>query len=145
MTPEEFFTPEQEKRIIEAIKQAEKNTSGEIRVHLESKNKEKPSMPYVWKVFEQIGMTQTKERNGVLFYLDINHRVFSILGDEGIARKVPADFWDEIKEKIIEGFKKEDYTGALVEGILKVGEKLKEYFPYHSDDTNELPDEISKN
>ena len=145
MNAEEFLTPEQEKRIIEAIKQAEKNTSGEIRVHLESKNKEKPSMPYVWKVFEAIGMTATKERNGVLFYIDVNHNVFTIVGDEGIHKKVADAFWQDVKDLVIQGFKCGNYDKALVQGILMVGEKLKKYFPYQQDDINELPDEISKN
>jgi len=145
MTPEEFLTPEEEQRIVEAIRIAEKDTSGEIRVHLESLNKEKPSMQHAWKVFETIGMHQTDKRNGVLFYVDVNHRVFTIIGDEGISKVVPANFWDKIKNDVIRKFAEGKYGDALVEGILEVGKQLKQYFPYQKDDTNELPDEISKN
>jgi len=145
MTPEEFLTPEQEQQIIEAIREAEKNTSGEIRVHLESKNKEKPSIQYVWEVFKAIGMTKTKAANGVLFYIDVNHHTFIIVGDEGINNVVPENFWEEINKLVINHFKKGQYTEGLVKGILLVGQKLKDYFPYQSGDINELSDEISKN
>jgi len=144
MTPEEFLTPEEELRIIKAIQEAEKNTSGEIRVHLESINQE-PSMQHAWEVFEQIGMHHTQQRNGVLFYIDINHNVFTIIGDEGINQKVPENFWDDITQTVIDQFKKGSYAEGLVQGILKVGQQLKTYFPYQLDDVNELPDEISKN
>ena len=145
MTAEEFLTPEEEKRIIEAIKEAENNTSGEIRVHLESKNNEKPSMQYVWKVFNKIGMTKTKASNGVLLYVDVNHRTFTIIGDKGINNIVPDDFWQEITDAVIEKFKINQYAEGLIVGILAVGKKLKDFFPYQSDDVNELPDDISKN
>ncbi len=144
MTLEEFLTPEQEKRIVAAIKQAEKDTSGEIRVHLESKQKEKPSMPYVWEVFKTIGMEQTQQKNGVLFYVDINHRNFTIMADSGINQVVPDDFWKNITSEVIRQFKEGQYTEGLVQGILNVGKKLKQFFPYQTDDVNELPDEISK-
>ena len=145
MTPEEFLTPEEEQQIIEAIRKAEKNTSGEIRVHLESFKKEKPSMQHVWEVFETIGMPKTRQQNGVLFYIDVNHNVFTIIGDKGINAVVPENFWDQIKNKVIEKFAKGQYATALTEGILEVGNQLQKYFPYQSGDKNELPDEISKN
>ena len=144
MNPEEFFTPEEDKRIVNAIKQAEKNTSGEIRVHLESKNKDKPTLEYVWKVFDAIGMRQTKQANGVLFYIDITHRTFVIVADEGINKVVPDNFWEEITQIVTGGFKQGKYADALEQGILKVGDQLKQYFPHQDDDVNELPDEISK-
>lgn len=144
MTAENFLTPEEEKRIIEAIRTAEKNTSGEIRVHLENKKKHPPTIDYVWKVFKKLGMTNTKNRNGVLFYVDVNHKVFTIIGDEGINKKVPDNFWEEIKTIVINAFKNKKYTEGLIVGILKTGEKLKKFFPYHKDDVNELSDEISK-
>ena len=144
MTPEEFFTPEEDRRIVNAIKQAEKNTSGEIRVHLESKNEDKPTLEYVWKVFDAIGMRQTKQANGVLFYIDIKHHTFVIVADKGINLVVPDNFWEDITQIVTAGFKREKYVEALEQGILKVGEQLKQYFPHQDDDVNELPDEISK-
>ena len=144
MNPEDFFTPEEEQRIVNAIRQAEKDTSGEIRVHLESKNEDKPTLDYVWQVFEAIGMRETKQANGVLFYIDINHRTFSIVADEGINKVVPDNFWEAIIKIVTDGFKQGQYANALEQGILKVGEQLKQYFPHKADDVNELPDEISK-
>jgi len=144
MTPEDFLSEKEEKRIIEVIKIAEKNTSGEIRVHLES-NKQKPSMQRAWEVFKHIGMQNTKEDNGVLFYVDIIHNVFTVIGDKGIDKVVPSDFWVSIKDQVINHFKNEEFADGLIAGITEVGYKLKAYFPYQSDDINELPDEISKN
>ena len=144
MNPEDFFSPEQEQQIVDAIRQAEKNTSGEIRVHLESKNEDKPTLEYVWYIFDAIGMRQTKQANGVLFYIDITHRTFVIVADEGINKVVRDDFWKEITEIVTSGFKQGNYVDALIQGILNVGEQLKQYFPYRDDDLNELPDEISK-
>ena len=143
MTAEEFLTEEEESRIIKAIQQAELDTSGEIRVHLES-NIEKPSMQHAQEVFYQIGMQKTKAKNGVLFYVDVTNNVFTILGDKGINETVPDNFWDSIKNNMIQAFKQEQYTEGLVNGILEVGNKLKQYFPYQTDDVNELSDEISK-
>jgi uncharacterized membrane protein len=145
MTPEAFLTPKEESRIVTAIKEAEHNTSGEIRVHLESKNKDKPTLDYVLKVFQKLGMTKTKAKNGVFFYVDTKHRNFIILGDEGINKVVPENFWKSITEKVTTQFKQGNYAQGLIDGIEEVGIKLKNYFPYQSDDINELPDEISKN
>ncbi len=144
MTPEEFLTSEEEAQVIAAIKEAEKNTSGEIRVHLESKNKEKPSIQYVWEVFNRIGMTQTKAANGVLFYVDVHHHTFTVIGDKGINKVVPPDFWEAIIKTVTKRFKQGQYAQGLIDGILMVGDQLKTYFPYQPDDLNELPDEISK-
>lgn len=144
MTPEDFLTSEEEQRIVQAIKDAEYNTSGEIRVHLESVN-QNPTMEHAWEIFDKIGMFQTLQRNGVLFYLDINHKVFTVIGDEGINKVVPDNFWDSIKILVIQNFRKGKFADGLVTGIKEVGDKLSTYFPYQSDDVNELPDEISKN
>jgi len=144
MSPEDFLKAEEEQRIIQAIKEAEYNTSGEIRVHLESVN-QNPTMEHAWEVFSKIGMEQTLQRNGVLFYIDVNHNVFTVIGDEGINKVVPEDFWESIKDTVLNHFKTGQYAEGLVSGISMVGKKLSEYFPYQSDDVNELPDEISKN
>ena len=144
MTPEEFLNQKDEQLIVEAIREAEKDTSGEIRVHLE-KNNTIPSQERAVQVFKELGMQHTAQKNGVLFYIDVDNKVFSILGDQGINEIVPADFWESIKEIVINHFKQKNYALGLVKGIREVGQKLKEYFPYKSDDVNELPDEISKN
>ncbi len=137
-----FISALEEKRVLEAIRLAEKNTSGEIRVHLES-NCKGDVMERAQKVFKKLKMHKTKLRNGVLFYIATESHHFAILGDKGINEKVPADFWNETKELVISHLKKEEEAKGLEAGILKAGEQLKAFFPYQSDDKNELSDEIS--
>ena len=88
-------------------------------------------------------MHETKDRNGVLIYLSINDHKFAIIGDAGINKVVPAEFWDENKEMMISHFKKGEFAIGLINGIEKAGEQLKQFFPYQEDDVNELSDEIS--
>lgn len=129
-------------RIVEAIKKAELNTSGEIRVHVqeiligdifeEAKKK-----------FEELGMTATKQRNGTLIFISTKERQMAILGDEGINKIVPEGFWQETVDMMIAFFKKDDLIGGIEAGVLKAGDALKKYFPYQSDDKNELENDIS--
>ncbi len=140
---ERFFSEAEEAEIVNAIIKAEENTSGEIRVHLEG-HTDLPAFDRAKEVFFDLNMDKTAERNGVLFYLAIEDKSFVIIGDEGINQKVEADFWDCIKDTVIEHFKLADFKTGLINGILRSGEKLKTYFPYQKDDTNELPNEISK-
>ncbi len=138
-----FFTEEQEKMIVSAVKEAELNTSGEIRVHLARRC---PSDAYEKgvEVFSRLKMHQTKLRNGVLFFLATEDRKFAVIGDEGIHRVVPKDFWDTIRDMMVQNFKQGKFTEGLRESILKTGDQLRLYFPYQQDDVNELPDEISE-
>ena len=137
-----LFTPEQEKTVTDAIKQAEQNTSGEIRVHVENYDKDDVlDRAAYW--FAKLEMHKTKERNGVLFYLAVDARKFAILGDAGINSKVPEGFWNEIKDTMVEYFKQGKFAEGLAKGILMAGEQLKKYFPHQKDDINELSDEIS--
>ncbi|WP_430400182.1 TPM domain-containing protein [Flavobacterium sp.] len=140
---EDFLTKEEEQEIVQAIVTAEKNTSGEIRVHIEETS-EKPPIERAKEVFSSLEMHKTEARNGVLFYIGVANKSFAILGDEGINNVVEADFWDCTKDIVLEHFKNKEFKKGLVEGILRAGEKLKHYFPYQSDDTNELSNEISK-
>jgi len=137
-----FFTEKEKKQIIDAIKAAELNTSGEIRFHIENKLKG-DLMDRAAFIFDKLEMQKTSERNGVLFYLAVKSHKFAILGDLGINKVVPNDFWDEIKDKMQVHFKKKEFSHGIIEGIKMAGEKLKEYFPYQSDDINELSDDIS--
>ena len=141
--PEKFFTKEEEERIINAIKQAEKQTSGEIRVHIAKRILGDPVKAAI-KIFEKIGMTNTKERNGVLILIGLKSKKIAVIGDKGIHQKVGEHFWNDVIKIITEEFKKGNFVEGLEKGILKIGEKLKEFFPYKQDDVNELPDEISK-
>lgn len=137
-----FLSSKDEKKIIEAIQKAEKNTSGEIRVHIEFESSTN-HFDKALEVFERLEMHLTKDRNGVLFHLCPTDHNFTIIGDEGIHKVTPDDFWDVIKEEVISHFKKEHYVKGLCQGIKKAGKALEKYFPYQEDDVNELPDEIS--
>ena len=137
-----FFTSDQKRQIISAIKEAELNTSGEIRVHIENHCK-KEVLDRAAAIFASLKMYKTKLRNGVLFYLAIKDRTFAILGDGGINAVVPDDFWDNIKEMMQRKFKEGEFTAGLSSGIKMAGEQLKVHFPYKSDDINELDDDIS--
>jgi len=142
MRPVDHFTKEQQKQIVEAIKQAENNTSGEIRIHIEEECK-KDVLDRASDVFAMLKMHKTELRNGVLFYLSIKDHKFAILGDAGINSKVPENFWEAVKEAVLEQFKTGNQTEGLVKGILMAGEKLKAHFPFQKEDVNELSDEIS--
>ncbi|MCO6492930.1 MAG: TPM domain-containing protein [Phaeodactylibacter sp.] len=137
-----FFTPEQEEQIIAAIRSAERNTSGEIRVHLEDDPKE-DIMKEAKKVFFRLGMHKTEARNGVLIILAPERKAFAILGDEGINKVVPENFWQEERDLMQEHFRRGAFAEGICLAIEQVGEKLKAFFPYQQDDTNELPDDIS--
>lgn len=141
--PQKLFSKEQQAQIEAAIKQAESETSGEIRVHIERHIKE-DVLDYAAFIFEQLKMHKTKLRNGVLFLLVIEDRQLAIIGDAGINAKVKDGFWDKIRDHMVAHFKKDQYTEGLTEGILMAGKALKEHFPYDKKtDKNELPNEIS--
>jgi uncharacterized membrane protein len=137
-----LFSPAEEERLIKAIKLAEQKTSGEIRVHIESKHALKP-IKRAQDVFKILNMHQTKERNGILFYLAIHSKQFAVWGDEGIHQKVSQAFWDDISEACISNFKKDLFIEGLEASITLCGDKLKLHFPLQTDDANELSDEIS--
>lgn len=142
MSVENFFSTEEKKQITDAIAQAELNTSGEIRLHMEGHCKI-DVLDRAAYIFKKLGMQETAQRNGVLFYLAVHDRKFAILGDADINQVVPANFWDQIKETMLAFFKEGKFTEGLSKGILMAGEQLKANFPYQSDDVNELSDEIS--
>lgn len=141
-TVETFFKESEKEAIVEAIKKAELKTSGEIRVHIESKCKGS-ELSRATQVFKILGMHKTKERNGVLIYLAFSDRKFAIIGDGGINKVVPDNFWDDIKQMMLNRFARRKFGKGIAEAIDRVGEKLREFFPHQSDDVNELPDEIS--
>jgi uncharacterized membrane protein len=142
MNAASFFTKEQQAQILASVKEAEEDTSGEIRVHIETSFTGDVLDRAAW-VFKKLGMHKTAERNGVLFYLAVKDRKFAIIGDGGINAKVPAGFWDEISELLKKNFSEGKFSEGLSEGILRAGMHLKTHFPHRLDDINELPDEIS--
>ena len=140
---EDFLTKNEEAEVVEAIRLAEKNTSGEIRVHLEKETSIAPIERAV-EVFHELGMDTTQLRNGVIIYVAVKSKKFAIYGDKGINDKVDVDFWDCTKYIMVNHFKTGNNVQALVEGIHNAGEQLKKYFPFEDDDTDELSNEISK-
>lgn len=140
---EAFLTSEEEKEIVHVISMAEKNTSGEIRVHIEA-HTDKPPLERAKEVFHALGMDSTAARNGVLFYVGVQDHSFAIIGDRGIDEVVEDDFWDCTKDLVIEHFKNKRFKEGLSQGILRAGERLKKYFPYATDDSDELSNEISR-
>lgn len=143
MKSQPLFSEADQRKIVDAIKAAEKNTSGEIRVHIEAYCKEPNVLDRASKVFAELNMHKTDLRNGVLFYLATIDRKFAIIGDAGINKNVPTNFWEEIKEKMAHKFRKGQFTEGLSDGIIEAGMQLKQHFPRTEDDMNELSDEIS--
>ena len=138
-----FLSKEEEQEIVRAIVEAEKNTSGEVRVHIENHSNKTP-LERAQEVFFELKMEATNDRNGVLFYVSVTDKKFAIIGDQGINELVATDFWNATKEIVLNHFKQGAFKQGLVEGILSAGNQLKAYFPYQSDDEDELSNEISK-
>lgn len=142
MRIKEFIGKHEQEQIVAAIQAAELNTSGEIRVHLESKCPGEVLDRAVY-IFNYLKMYRTQARNGVLIYVAVESRKFAIIGDSGINASVPPDFWDGIKQRMGASFSCGDYVEGLCDAIEEAGFSLKKYFPYQTDDINEQPDEIS--
>ena len=140
---ENFLTSKEENEVVNAILKAEKNTSGEIRVHIEATAKI-DHFSRAQQVFHFLKMDNTKEENGVLLYVAVTDKKFVLYGDKGIDKAVPRGFWDTTKEVISSHFKKGDFKQGIIAGILKAGKELETHFPWHHNDTNELSNEISK-
>lgn len=140
---EKFLSPEDEQDIVLAILEAEKNTSGEIRVHIEAHTRE-DHFKRAKEVFHLLKMDNTKEENGVLIYIAVNDKAFVICGDKGIDNIVPTDFWDTTKDSIQNQFKKGNYKQGIIDGVLAAGKELETHFSWQHGDVNELSNEVSK-
>jgi uncharacterized membrane protein len=138
-----FFSDAEKKSIEQAIIDAEAMTSGEIRVHIEAKCSLDP-LKRATEVFYKLGMDKTTQANGVLIYIAHEDKKFAIAGDRGINSVVPENFWEDIKYRMREHFKKGEFFKGTVLAIGEVGEHLKKYFPHQRDQKNELPNEISE-
>ena len=140
---ENFLTATDEQEIIKAIVQAELNTSGEIRIHLEnccpSNSKERAI-----EVFHTLNMHKTQLKNAVLIYVAVEEHTFTIYGDQGINSVVQADFWNTTKDIIESHFKLDQFKEGLINGINNIGIELKNHFPWDPNDQNELTNTISK-
>ena len=137
-----FFSPEEEQKITDAITQAELQTSGEIRVHVETRCWFS-AISRAKKVFEKLEMHRTELKNGVLIYVAIRSKKFAIIGDTGINEKVGQHFWDSTKEEIEKEFRNKNFGEGIVKGVQKAGEQLRSHFPHQQNDNNELSNNIS--
>jgi uncharacterized membrane protein len=138
-----FFNTEEKQQIVEAIQQAEKKTSGEIRVFVESKCRYMNALDRATEIFAKEKMYATVDRNAVLLYVAIKDRQLAIFGDEGIHSRVGDEYWSEAVKNMISHFNKENFVQGIRECVLEVGEALVKHFPYNKDsDKNELPDDI---
>lgn len=139
---DDFISEKEEKQLVKAIEQAELNTSGEIRIHIEKECNE-DVLDHSAFIFEKLGMHKTDLRNGVLIYLAYKSKKIAIIGDVGINNKIPTSFWDETKNLMLSYFRKGEYAKGLCQAVENVGKELKKFFPYKKRDTNELPNTIS--
>jgi len=137
-----FLTDIEMASLVEAIKIAEDQSSGEIRVHIDS-TAEADFAKKAFGIFQSLKMYETKERNAVLFYVNFEQQYLTIIGDEGIHKKVKQSFWDNLHDEITSEFVKGNYFDGLKNGILKTGLELKKYFPIDGENINELPNDIS--
>ena len=142
MRQKDFLAALDRTQIEDAIGTAERMTSGEIRVHVQPKA-QGDIRNTAERTFERLGMTKTKERNGVLLFIATEDQRFVILGDEGIDARVPAGFWDEIARQLHDRFQQGEFTNGIVDAIHSAGRELKTYFPRAHDDVDELTNEIN--
>jgi uncharacterized membrane protein len=137
-----IFNDEEQQRIRTAIEDAERHTSGQIRVCIEKTCSENV-LDRAAKYFRKLDMHKTKLRNGVLIYVAVVDRKFAIIGDAGINKAVPKNFWDDTKEDMLQHFKNGKLVDGIVTGLAISGEHLQKYFPHKKNDSNELPDDIA--
>ncbi|MEO5912524.1 MAG: TPM domain-containing protein [Pelobium sp.] len=135
------LSDKEQEKIKQSIEWAEKATSGEIRVCVEGKC-EKEAYERAVECFYDLKMETTKLRNGVLIYVALEDRKFAIIGDEGINQLVDDEFWNSTKSLMLQKFKSGEIAEGISIGVIEAGKQLKKYFPYQSDDINELPDDI---
>ena len=142
MKPQDFLSKKEQEMIVSAIREAEMNTSGEIRVHIDD-TCEGDAYRKAVEVFYRLGMEKTRSRNGVLIYVACNSKVFAIIGDKGINDAVPDNFWSDVTRHLRVCFSRGNYAEGLADAVKMAGLKLRTFFPYEKDDVNEQSDEIS--
>ncbi|MBS1755467.1 MAG: TPM domain-containing protein [Ferruginibacter sp.] len=139
----EFFSVEEKQQIVDVIRLAEKETSGEIRVYVESKNYYVDAVDRAAEIFFKLKMQETDHRNAVLLYIAMDHHELALFADEGIYQKVGDAYWNNAVKEMLSQFKKDNICNGIVQCITQIGKTLKQEFPFiPSEDKNELPDEI---
>ena len=139
----EFFSAKDKEQIVEAIRMAERETSGEIRIYVESKNAYVDAIDRAAEIFFKLKMQNTEHRNAVLLYIAMDHQELALFADEGIYQKAGADYWNAAVKNMLAQFTKDNISNGIEQCIAQIGQTLKEKFPYNpTEDKNELPDEI---
>lgn len=139
---ERFLTPEERDRVRAAIAEAERATSGELRVHLEDRCEE-DVLDHAAFIFDELGMHRTAARNGVLIYVSVGDHRLAVIDNAGINAVVPSNFWNDVLGLLRLHFAAGRQAEGLCQAAHMVGEKLRAHFPRRTDDRNELPDDIS--
>jgi uncharacterized membrane protein len=139
---DQLIPREEQNRLLDKIARIEKRSSGEVRIHVTDRRVKDP-LEAARKTFTSLGMAATKRRNGVLVFLSLPSRRFAIVGDEGIDRVTPPDYWDRLRDTLAERFAAGSYSAGLLEILERVESVLAEHFPYERGDVDELPDDIS--
>ena len=138
-----FFSDEESRIIVKAIRHAEQRTSGEVRVFVESRCSWMDALDRAAELFFNLKMDKTEQRNAVLVYLAVKDHQLAILGDEGIHKKVGTEYWNKVIGEMLASFNKEDYAKGVAECVIQIGEALQTHFPFdRGTDKNELPDNI---
>lgn len=138
-----FFTAAEREHIVEAVRESERRTSGEIRVFIEKKCVYMDAVDQAAEIFFKLQMQKTDDRNAVLLYVAIKDRQLAVYGDEGIHKKVGNEYWNREVQQMIQSFNKENYAEGIRQCVIDIGEALHQHFPYDNDtDKNELPDDI---
>ena len=137
-----WFTPQENEAIVNAIRAAEKRTSGEIRVFIESRCSFVDPVDRAVEVFFGLKMDKTEDRNGVILYIAMKDQQLAVFGDKGIHEKVGTEFWNKEVNKMLSSFSRENYKDGIVQIVTEIGDALVSNFPYENEDRNELPDDI---
>ncbi|UYQ93423.1 TPM domain-containing protein [Chitinophaga horti] len=138
----ELFNEDEKAKVVAAVRQAERLTSGEVRVYIESRCAYVDAFDRAKEIFAGLGMEKTKQRNGVLLYVALLDHQFAILGDQGIHEKVGGEFWQKEALLLRDYFKRNLIVEGLEVCVKEIGESLRHHFPYAAEDKNELPDDI---
>jgi uncharacterized membrane protein len=139
---QDWFSPQENESIVNAIRTAEKRTSGEIRVFVESRCSYVDAIDRAAEVFFGLKMDKTEDRNGVVLYIAMKDQQLAVYGDKGIYEKVGTEFWNKEVFKMLSTFKKESYAEGIIQIVKEIGDALVTHFPYENEDRNELPDDI---
>lgn len=142
LTAEDLLSPAQQEQVRRAVQAAEAHTSGEIRVHLDDSIVD-DVLDHAAFVFTELGMRNTKDRNGVLIYVSAAQRRAAVIGDTGIHERLPNGYWNEVLGAILTRFRDGAYCEGLCEGVARLGHQLEQHFPREANDRNELSDQIS--